>query len=147
MVGPGSRDPVRTYHVHTDKCIVGEAAPAFILAGEAIETVSRWCGVVTGVVTPPPDQDDPTRRNPRRTTPITEQSEERVGERSGGERTASHRWAPMDSAARGAKGGRRVEGGGTAIGPSALTTTTSAGPQRYCSKSTVQASNGSCQPH
>ena len=36
-MGPGSRDPVRTYHAHTDKCVVGEAAPAFILAGEAIE--------------------------------------------------------------------------------------------------------------
>ena len=35
--GQGSPDPVRAYHAHWAKCAVGEAAPAFILAGEAIE--------------------------------------------------------------------------------------------------------------
>ena len=33
--GQGSPDPVRAYHAHWAKCAVGEAAPAFILAGEA----------------------------------------------------------------------------------------------------------------
>ena len=34
------------------------------------------------------------------------------GERGAGERTASHRWAPMDSDAKGEGGGRRVGEGG-----------------------------------
>ena len=61
------------------------------------------------------------------------------GARSG-ERTASHRWALwiLTQGVKGADGEWRKAG--TAIRPSALTTTTSAGPQRYCSQSTAQAS-------
>ena len=36
-MGQGSPDPVRPYHAHWATCVVGEAAPAYFLAGEAIE--------------------------------------------------------------------------------------------------------------
>ena len=48
------------------------------LLGRVIETGSQCCGVVTGVVTPPPDQDDPTRHAPQPHTP--DQPTRRKGE-------------------------------------------------------------------
>ena len=111
-MGQGSPDPVRPYHAHWATCVVGEAAPAYFLAGEAIEPgVTVVWGVHWGGH-PPPDQDDPTRRTPSRTPPEhRSECEERGGARSG-ERTASHRWAPMDSEIlpQGVKG--RTESGG-----------------------------------
>ena len=62
-----------------------------------------------------------------------------------GWRTNSHSWAPLDPVARG-EGGRRVAEEGTIIRPSAQTTTTSAGPLRYCSKSTAGASGEIVSP-
>ena len=82
-MGQGSPDPVRTYHMHWDQCNVGEAAPAFILAGEAnrngvtVVWGVHWCGH------PPPDQDDPTRRTPSRTPPIHKQFAGGVNESEG----------------------------------------------------------------
>ena len=59
------------------------------------------------------------------------------GARSG-ERTASHRWALwiLTQGVKGADGEWRKAG--TAIRPSALTTTTSAGPQRYARRAPLR---------
>ena len=75
-MGQGSPDPVRPYHAHWATCVVGEAAPAYFLAGVAIEpgvTVVWW---VHWGGHPPPDQDDPTLRHP---TPQPSQREKREG--------------------------------------------------------------------
>ena len=67
--GQGSPDPVRAYHAHWAKCAVGEAAPAFIFAGEAIEPgVTVVWGVHWGGH-PPPDQDDPAHHTPHPPAP------------------------------------------------------------------------------
>ena len=79
--------------------------------------VSLCCGGFAVVVTPPPDQrshpprPQPHTPNPHRNAGGESEYEERGGARSGA-RTASHRWAPMDSDARGEGNVRRVEEGG-----------------------------------
>ena len=67
--GQGSPDPVRSHHAHWATCDVGEAAPAFFLAGEAIETgvTVVWGGHWGGH--PPPDQDDPAHHTPHPPAP------------------------------------------------------------------------------
>ena len=68
-MGLGSPDPVRSYHAHWATCVVGEAAPAYFLAGEAIEPgVTVVWGVHWGGH-PPPDQDDPAHHTPHPPAP------------------------------------------------------------------------------
>jgi hypothetical protein len=68
-MGQGSPDPVRPYHAHWATCVVGEAAPAYFLAGEAIEPgVTVVWGVHWGGH-PPPDQDDPAHHTPHPPAP------------------------------------------------------------------------------
>ena len=140
-IGQGSPDLVWFHHVHWATCIVGEAAPDFFLAGEAIETgvTVVWGGHWGG---PPPARSGrsrpphPPSTRPQILPPIrrdVNECEERGGERgAGGEQLAigGHLWI-LSQGAKGADGEWRKAG--TAIRPSTLTTTTSAGPQRYCS--------------
>ena len=60
---------------------MGEAAPAFFLAGEAkIETVSQCCGGFTGVVTPRLIRTIPPATTPCHTPPINHGQVGRGGE-------------------------------------------------------------------
>ena len=90
-MGQGSPDPVRPYHAHWATCVVGEAAPAYFLAGEAIEPgVTVVWGVHWGGHPPRLIRTIPPAAPPSRTPPILNRIA--GGENECEERGGSEEW-------------------------------------------------------